>query len=261
MELVIFEGQTAEHPVRVTDEGNLRSLRFGTEERQSCIDLLQPQDLQLAYTRWMATALLLHPQPGHFLVMGLGGGALVHFLLHHFPEGRITVVEKERMVIELAHGYFRLPITQRLVMHHRDALHFARTEPVGGYHVAFLDIFGAGAMAPALFDASLYNLLLRQLEPQGILAVNLWSGDRLLYQEALEAIHQASEGRMLCMQVKKRSNAILLVFPREIPHKRIKQAQKQGAFFQQRYGLEFPFFLKRLRRTNRSPILRTLFGG
>lgn len=260
MERVIFEGQTTAHPVRVTDEGHLRSLRFGTEERQSCIDLLQPQVLQLAYTRWMATALVLHPQPDRFLVMGLGGGALVHFLLHHFPQAPITVVEKERLVIDLAHGYFRLPINQRLVIHHRDALHFARTEARGDYHVAFLDIFGPGAMAPALFDPDLYHLLLRHLDPEGILAVNLWSGDRLLYRKALEAIHQASEGRMLCMQVKKRSNVILLVFPREIPQTRIKQAQKRSVFLQQRYGLEFPLFLKRLRRTNRSPILRALFG-
>lgn len=260
MEQVIFRGDTGDHPVIITDEGSLRTLRFGTDERQSCIDLREPWVLQLAYTRWMTTALLLHPQPERFLVIGLGGAALPHFFLHHFPRGRITVVEKERLVIDLAHGYFRLPASPRLRICHRDALDFVRTEPAGGYHVALLDIFGAGAMAPALFDASLYRLLLRQLDPEGILAVNLWSGDRLLYQEALEAIHQASEGRMLSMQVKKRSNVIILAFPREIPQKRIKKAQKQSAWYQQQYCLEFPLFFKRLRRTNRSSILRSLFS-
>jgi spermidine synthase len=81
-----------------------------------------------------------------------------------------------------------------------------------------------------------------------------------LYRQALEAAHEASEGRMLCMQVKKRSNVILLLFPGEIPQKRIKAVRKQSTGLQQQYGLEFPLFLKRLRRTNRSPILRTLFG-
>ncbi|MGD9946893.1 MAG: hypothetical protein AB7U29_00280 [Desulfobulbus sp.] len=260
MERVIFRGKTCDHPVIITDEGNVRSLRFGTEERQSCIDLQQPQVLQLAYTRWMATALLLHPQPEKFLVVGLGGAALPHFLLHHFPEGWLTIVEKELLVIDLAHGYFRLPPSTRVQVVHQDALSFAGSEASCGYHVAFLDIFGAGAMAPALFDANLYRLLLQQLDPEGILAVNLWSGDRQLYQQALQAIHEASEGRMLSMQVKKRSNVILLAFPRKIPHQRIKKAQKQSASYQQQYGLEFPLFLKRLRRTNRLPILRTLFG-
>ncbi|MDD2463098.1 MAG: hypothetical protein PHI97_03810 [Desulfobulbus sp.] len=260
MELVIFRGKTDNHPVIITDEGNVRSLRFGTEERQSCIDLQQPQVLQLAYTRWMTTALLLHPQPEKFLVVGLGGAALPHFLLHHFPESWLTIVEKELLVIDLAHGYFRLPPSRRVQLIHQDALGFAESEAECGYHVAFLDIFGAGAMAPTLFDASLYRLLLKHLDPDGILAVNLWSGDRPLYQRALGAIHEASEGRMLSMQVKKRSNVILLVFPREIPHQRIKKAHKQGAFYQQQYGLEFPQFLKKLRRTNRSSLLRTLFG-
>lgn len=260
MELVLFKGRTLDHPVIVTDDGSLRSLRFGTEERQSCIDLREPQILQLAYTRWMATALLLHPQPERFLVVGLGGAALPHFLLHYFPEGLLTIVEKELLVIDLAHGYFRLPPSPRVRIVHQDALGFALNQPADGYHVAFLDIFGAGAMAPDLFDAALYRLLLQQLDPEGILAVNLWSGDRPLYRLALEAIHEASEGRMLCMQVKKRSNVILLVFPREIPHTRIKKVQKQGLWYQQQYGLEFPLFLKKLRRTNRSPILRALFG-
>ena len=260
MEQVVFAGQGEAHAVQITDEDGLRSLRFGTEERQSCIDLRQPQVLQLAYTRWMATALLLHPQPERFLVVGLGGGALPHFLLHHFPQGHITVVEQEQLVIELAHGFFHLPFSPRLDIRHQEALHFARTEADGGFEVAFLDIFGPGAMAPALFDAELYRLLLHQLSRDGILAINLWSGDRPLYRQALEACDAASEGRMLSMAVKKRSNVIVLLFPKAVPTQRIKAAQKQSAHFQQRFGLDFPLYLKRLRRTNRSPILRTLFG-
>ena len=260
MEQVVFAGQGETHAVQIADEDGLRCLRFGSEERQSCVDLSQPQLLQLAYTRWMATALLLHPQPERFLVVGLGGGALPHFLLHHYPQGQITVVEKEQLVIELAHGFFHLPLSPRLDIRHQEALHFARTEAEGGFQVAFLDIFGPGAMAPALFDAELYRLLLHQLTDDGILAINLWSGDRPLYRQALEACNTASDGRMLTMQVKKRSNVIVLLFPKAVPTQRIKAAQKQSTQLQQRFALDFPLYLKRLRRTNRSPILYSLFG-
>lgn len=260
MQQLVFRGHTAHHPLLVTDEDGLRSLRFGTEERQTCINLHKPWELQLAYTQWMATALLLHPRPEKFLLIGLGGGALAHFLLHHHPSARIDVVEKERLVIELAHGYFRLPQCEGMRIVNQDALSFLHIDPARGYHLVFLDIFGPGTMAPALFDPELYRLLLDRLSGEGILAVNLWSGDKPLYHQALRAVEEASDGRFLRMEVKKRSNVILLLFPGRIPHAIIKKAHKRSADYQQRYGLDFSQYLKRLRRTNRSSLLHSLFG-
>jgi len=257
---LVYSSRSGDHPVLVTDEDGLRTLRFGTEERQTCIDLERPWELQLAYTQWMVTALLLYPRPENFLLIGLGGGALPHFLLHHHPEARIDVVEKERLVIDLAHSSFRLPRRDGLRVVHRDALSFLRTDPATGYHIAFLDIFGPGSMAPALFEPELYRLLLERLRPGGVLAVNLWSGDQSLYEQALRAAGEGCGGRLLRMQVKKRSNVILLGFAGEIPHQTIKKAHKRSEEYQQRYGIDFTPFLKRLRRTNRSSLLDVLFG-
>jgi len=259
MQQLVFSGHTGQHPVLVTDEDNLRSLRFGTEERQSCIDLHAPWELQLAYTQWMVTALLLHPCPEKFLLFGLGGCALPHFLLHHHPEAHIDVVEKEAQVIELAHGYFKLPASDTLRIINQDAVDFVSTTDTSDYHVAFLDIFGPGAMAPALFAPDLYSSILSCLAPEGVLAVNLWDGDKALFHRALQAVREGSEGQVLQMQVKKRSNVILLVFPGDIPQKNIKKAQKNSPYYQQRYQLDFPQYLKRLRRTNRPSFLARLF--
>lgn len=258
VEQLVFSGHTGHHPVRVSDAGTLRTLRFGTEERQSCIDLRNPHILQLAYTRWMSTALLLPPRLDKFLVLGLGGGALPHFLLHHHPQSSIDVVEKERLVIEVAYGYFRLPLHPGVRMIPQDALSFLRTPSSCGYDVAFLDIFGPGTMAPALFDPELYRRLLERLHPEGVLAINLWSGDNPLYQQAMEAAYRASDGRLVQMQVKRRSNVIVLLFPEEIPHRAIKKARKHSVEHQQRYDLDFPQYLKRLCRANRFSLLASL---
>ena len=259
MQRLVFSGHTGQHPVLVTDDNNLRSLRFGTEERQSCIDLQAPWELQLAYTQWMVTALLLHPCPEKFLLFGLGGCALPHFLLHHHPAARIDVVEKEAQVIQLAHSYFQLPTSDTLRIINQDAVDFLDTTDTSGYHIAFLDIFGPGAMAPALFAADLYRSILARLAPDGVLAVNLWNGDKALYNQALQAVREASDGQVLQMQVKQRSNVILLIFPGEIPHGKIKKAQKNSQLYQQRYCLDFALYLKRLRRTNRLSVLTALF--
>ena len=59
MTQLVHSAHTGSHPVLVTDDGPLRCLNFGTGERQSCVDLRTPWVLQLAYTRWMMSALLL----------------------------------------------------------------------------------------------------------------------------------------------------------------------------------------------------------
>lgn len=257
---LVYSGHTGQHPLLVTDENNLRSLRFGTDERQSCIDLQTPWELQLAYTRWMATALLLHPLPDKFLLFGLGGCALPHFLLHHHPAAHIDIVEREAQVIQLAHGCFNLPRSDTLRIFNQDAVDFVRSADTSDYHVAFLDIFGPGSMASALFLSELYRAILALLAPNGVLAVNLWCGDQLLYQQALEAARQGGRKQVLEMPIQRRNNVILLVFPEAIPWKAIKQARKNSLVHQQRYNLDFSRYLKRLCRTNRPFSLASLFS-
>ena len=261
MRHLVYSGWAGDHPVLVADEDGMRSLRFGAEECQTRIDLRRPWELQLVYTQWMAAALLLHPRPRSLLVIGLGGGALPHFLLHHHPEARIDVVEKERLVIDLAHRVFHLPQQREgLRVIHRDALSFLQSAAPSSYHIAFLDIFGAGCMAPDLSDPALYRRLVACLRPDGIAAVNVWSGDRPLYEQAVRAAWEGCEGRLLRMRVRKRSNVILLGFGGDIPWAAIKTARKHGVECRQRYGIDFSPFLKRLRRANHPSLLERLFG-
>lgn len=259
MRQVVYSGHTGQHPVLITDELTQRSLRFGTEERQSCIDLEAPWRLQLAYTRWMMTALLLCPDPRNILLFGLGGGALPHFLHHYHPQAQLDIVEKERAVIDLAYQYFNLPNQDTLRIFHQDAQLFLQDAPESDYQLALLDIFGPGVMADALFEATLYRQILERLTPDGVLAVNLWSGEKALYRRALQAVREGADGHLLQLQVSKRSNVILLAFPRAIPWKALKRARKNIPRATQRYGLDFAKYLKRLRRTNRLAMLADLF--
>jgi spermidine synthase len=251
MEQLVFSDHTGSHPILVTDEHACRSLRFGTDERQSCINLHRPWELQLAYTQWMMSALLLHPAPSRFLLFGLGGGAIPHFLLHHLPEARIDAVEKERRVIDVASAFFKLPATSRLRVIHDEAAHFLCTA-APAYDIIFVDLFGPGIMIELLYQPEFYRSVIDLLVSDGVLAVNLWSGDKHLFQLACASVRHGCNNQVLQMQVKKRSNVILLAFPRTVPKTALRWARKNASSWQQRYHLDFPLFLKRLRRTNRS---------
>ncbi|MGI6656692.1 MAG: hypothetical protein ACOX5Z_07685 [Desulfobulbus sp.] len=249
---IVFQGAGEACRVEVADEEGLRVLRFGGGERQSCLDMRYPHRLQLAYTQWMATALLLHPDPKRFLVLGLGGGALPHFLLHHHPDALVDVVEKEAIILQVARDFFSLPHSPRLRTFHQDALSYVRDTTEGGYQVAFLDIFGEDGMAPDLYEERLYAEVLARLSADGILVVNVWNGDRQLYRKAVEAAGAASDGRLLCLPVHKRGNELFFLFAGPIPKSGIRQAIRQSNVFFERYGIDFAPMLKRLRRSTQA---------
>ncbi len=262
MERTVFSGSTGQHSVQVEEKGSLRILRFGTDAKQSCIDLREPWKLQLDYTRWMVTALLLHPAPSRFLLFGLGGGALPHFLLRHHPGARIDVVEKEALIIRLAQTHFQLPGHPFLRLIHQDGATFlSATDTAAAYHVAFLDIFGPDSMAPDLFQPDMYRSVLKRLNPLGVLAVNIWSGDRGQFRKALAAAEEGGNGKLLCLRMQQRGNVILLLFPGEIPWARIRSVSKNALPYQRRYGFDFSFCLKKLRRYKRfSPFIPFSFS-
>ncbi len=253
MEKVIYRGNTRDHVVEVGADGSLRTLRFGTEERQSCVDLSNPAELQLSYTRWMMSALLLVPEPRSFLVCGLGGGAIPQFLHHHFPACHMDIVEKEAEVIEVAQNHFALPQHPQFNVINLDAVDFLCTPADRSYDLAFIDLFNAQSMAPPLYVEEFYAGIMKRMLPHGIVVINLWNGLDELYAAACTAISGSCRGQMLEMAVKKRSNSIVLAFADEIPKNRLRAARKNLNHWQRQYQLPFHTYFKRLRRTNKTP--------
>ncbi|HEY0720688.1 MAG TPA: spermidine synthase, partial [Gammaproteobacteria bacterium] len=82
--LLVHRTQDEWGPIEVVDDMLHRSLHFGTEPKQSSMLLSDPLALVLSYTRAMTTALLFVPQVRRVLLIGLGGGSLAKFFLHHF---------------------------------------------------------------------------------------------------------------------------------------------------------------------------------
>lgn len=122
---VIYQAASDEGIIEVVDIGDKRNLHFGTYPRQSSMCLESPHSLELSYTRAMMAGLLFHPKPRNICVIGLGGGSLVKFLLHHFDDCQIDVIEYRQDVIDVAKRYFSVPQNDpRLRIHHGDGYQF-----------------------------------------------------------------------------------------------------------------------------------------
>ena len=174
-------------PIQVFDDGTKRYLSFGEGDEQSCVLKTEPHLLQHEYTRAMLLPFLFS-QPRDALLVGLGGGALVNCLMHHFPELTLRVVELRHAVVKVARKYFELPRLDRLTIIEQDIAEFLdeknldeKSQDEKGHtktDILFSDIYDAEGMAPQYFEPWYIEACAAMLSDQGWLVLNCWDEHR-----------------------------------------------------------------------------------
>lgn len=197
----------------VAEGGAVRTLYFGSPSKQTSVDLDEPGRLVLPYTRCLAGAILLSGAPRRVLLIGLGGGALVHFFRAHFPEARLDVVECWDRALAVARDYFALPgEDERLALHHRDAAEFVATPPegAGDYDLVLVDAFGPDGVSASVSGADFFAACRGLLAPGGLVAANLWSGNRRRFNGVIRALEQGLAGELVRLPASRGGNIILM---------------------------------------------------
>ena len=203
----LWRGQVVE----VLEWGGRRLLRFDNHCVQSRMDLDDPIRLELPYSRHMMACLLLLDTPHRILMVGLGGGSLVKFLLHYFPACQTEVVECHGGILSLAREFFLLPTTKRLQVHIADGAEFIRqaVPPQGGYDLILVDAFDHRGMARSVYAQAFFAGIRRLLAPEGVMAVNLTRGEHELYKQMLGIIENHFSQSILRLPVKHSQNEIV----------------------------------------------------
>lgn len=137
----------------------------GTLTEQSGMNLLHPERLIFPYERLMLIALALAAQPGAALLLGLGGGAMLRHLEAYLPDCALTVVERDRTVIDLARRFFHVtrPVVEADA---QDMVADAR----GAYDAIFVDLYDGRGMAAV--EPGFWRDCAAALAPGGCLAIN-----------------------------------------------------------------------------------------
>jgi spermidine synthase len=172
--------------IRVVDFGSQRALYFIGEADidvvETVIDLREPHVLQHAYSRAVMASLLYRPNASSCLLIGLGGGAIVRFLNHHFPYLRLDVVEIDPVVVSVAREFFgtrETPGTRIHVADGRDFLERSSTR----YDLILVDAHlhpDAGTDSSghplSLKSAPFYRSVRERMNPGGIVMFNMIRG-------------------------------------------------------------------------------------
>ncbi len=197
--------------IQVLENETQRWITINGQFTHSIMLKQQPEQVVLSSTQYLLGSLLFQQAPSKALVLGLGGGDLLRFYQHHFPQCRLDVVEKHAAVIRLARQYFGVGETAMTRLYYRDALTFMRESKLN-YDVIYIDIADGDDMLPELFQHQFYQDCLAALTETGVIALNLITSDLTMVDNLLVKLHYIFQRQMLCYTVPQHANLIVLAF-------------------------------------------------
>lgn len=245
--VLVHEVQSSYSHIQVFDSGNLRALYFGgdagTRVVETLMDLQQPHVLQHPYSHTVMAGFLYRPQASSCLLIGLGGGALVRFINHHFPKVRLDVVEIDPAVVAVARKFFGTgegPRTRIFVADGRDFLARAPER----YDLILIDAHlhpgertDSTGHPLSLRSEAFYRSIHERLNPGGVVMFNMIAGrDADRYFEGIRGAFAASD----VFRPRGTGNMIVFADPRA-PLAGEAELRERAREFDRRGGYGFSF--------------------
>lgn len=239
----------AQPEVEVSEVDNIRSLHLGSATVQSSMDLDDPADLVLSYTRAMMGFLLWNDDPRHIVQVGLGGGSLTRFIDEYLPDAVNVVAEINPQVISVARAFFQLP---------EEGDFFEVTEADGADYikmfresteVIMVDGFDGFQIVDALTTEEFFEDCKRALSSKGIFVTNWWSGDQR-YHSFLERLLAVFEGCVIELPAATHGNMAVMAFKQPPSLTSWDKLAAKADELEGRFGLEFGEFVRRLKEAN-----------
>ncbi|MBF0109384.1 MAG: fused MFS/spermidine synthase [Magnetococcales bacterium] len=242
-----------EHVIDIVDEADgMRAMYFMSRLIQSRMDLADPLRLVLPYTRHMMTALLFLTgvKAPRILMLGLGGGSMVKFILHHIPDCRLDVVEIDAAMEQTARSFFGLPEDPRLRIHQADGALFLESVATARFDLILVDAFDGLGMARSVHVRHFFLTAKKSLSASGILAINMTKSDSVIYNSSSKILKSLFGNRLLRLPVRMSRNEILLGFPGDRHQTDWTWMEKQAKTWEENTGLEYGQFVQDMRRSS-----------
>lgn len=243
----VFETRSDYSHMKVVDAAGTRTLFFvhddGTDYVQSRIRLKEPHKLDVAYTSVMMSSFLFRPDQRRCLIVGLGGGSMVLFLNHYFPNVQVDVVEIDPAIVKVARDYFGVMSSERTRIITADGAEYLKNR-AETYDVIYLDAFlkvgpetDTSGAPRNLREEDFLKEIQWRLVPHGLVVINLHQQPRL--DSDLRAL-RAAFPNVYVYSVPGAGN-IIAVASLDAMRKSPEELRKQGRELdkQGRYGFSF----------------------
>lgn len=169
----------------------------------------RPDTLVARYAKVQVAAIMAHDdlftRKLDFLSVGLGSGALNHYLHLKLPQLKQTAVEIDRQMIHIARKEFFLP--EQIHIIHQDGLEFA-AHAEAKYDIIVQDAFNDEYIPQLMMTTEYIHNLKKMLLPGGLVIANLWHNSKT-YEHELQT-YKAVFAQVLVFNINGLQNRILI---------------------------------------------------
>jgi spermidine synthase len=160
----------------------LRARARGSEALESAIDLTDPLQLVVGYTRSLYGGLFIKPAPKRVLMIGLGGAGFHRLFAAAFPESLLQTVELDPKVLELCRTKMAFKPTDKTPVTIMDGRMFVKRNKEQ-WDWLILDAFRGGFVPPHLKTVEFYRECAARLTDRGVFISNLHATSELYYSD------------------------------------------------------------------------------
>lgn len=174
----------------VTEDTTRRCMRFTLTnnggQNQSCRLLDNHDTLVFPYAKMVLSSLLLQDNPQRILIIGLGGGTLVHAYSTLFPQAQQIIVEIDEAVVSVAEDYFDFRQDERVKVETVDGRVYVKRAGLRGekFDLIILDAFNGEYIPEHLMSQEFLQEVKALLPEHGLVVANTFSTSKLYDAES-----------------------------------------------------------------------------
>jgi spermidine synthase len=207
--------------ILVTEDDVRRCMRFTvtatTGQNQSCRFYDDFDKLVFPYGKLVLSSLLVQDNPQRILIVGLGGGTLVHTYSTLFPNAEIFVSEIDDAVVHVAEKYFDFKETDKIHVEVVDGRIDIKRRGLRGekFDLVILDAFNGEYIPEHLLTKEFLEEVKQLLPENGMVVANTFSTSRLYDAESVT--YSAVFGEIFNVRQASTGNRIIIASMQPLP--------------------------------------------
>ena len=235
--------------VEVSEQDGVISMHIGSITIQSSMRLDTPYHLELDYTQAMSMAALFLENPKDILCIGLGGGTMPKFFYRLFGKTKLTILELNPKVIQIAKHFFKLPISKRFNILQGDGIKYIKNVEKK-YDLLISDAFEDYGLPDNFCTISYFESCRKVLSVKGVFMINLFGSDPKtpLYRDRINLVF---DQQVLYVESSKPGNVIVFAFNEKNVEYSIDILRQKIKSLEINYNLDLMLYFSRLIKNNK----------